>query len=138
MILKLVSISILLCFSFSFSFFYSNFPLLFTFVLVLQSLFTRLSSCIIFITLFVLLDVTRSREIGGVLTLYTVVTSWRSLRSTVSLQYSDFKDYHTALETALKDQPALLNNIPKLPDPKLFTASALSLDAIGKLLYIIL
>lgn len=102
-------------------------------MLFLQSISYGFSSYIICIVIFVLLDVTRSREIGGVLTLYTVVTSWRCLRSTVSLQYSDFKDYHVALETALKDQPALLNNIPKLPDPKLFTVSSLSLDAIGNL-----
>lgn len=78
------------------------------------------------------LDVTRSKEVGGVLVLYTVVTSWRSLRSTVSLQYSDFMEFHITLETALKDHPLLLGNIPKLPDPKLFTASLKSQDAQGQ------
>ena len=67
--------------------------------------------------------------------IYTVVTSWRSLRSTVSLQYSDFKDYHTTLEIALKDHPQLLSNIPKLPDPKLFTGPPKIQDAQGTVQY---
>ena len=66
---------------------------------------------------------------GGLLIVYTVVTSWRSLRSALSLQYSDFKDFHTSLEKILKDHPILLRSMPKLPDPKLFILTSKTPDA---------
>jgi hypothetical protein len=68
---------------------------------------------------------------GGLLIVYTVVTSWRSLRSALSLQYSDFKDFHTSLEKILKDHPILLKSMPKLPDPKLFILTSKIPDVQG-------
>ena len=63
---------------------------------------------------------------------YMVVSTWRTLRSSVSLLFSDIKDFHTSLEVDLKDDPLTLTNIPKFPDPKLFTLPCKLQDADGE------
>ena len=62
---------------------------------------------------------------------YTIVSSWRTLRSSVSVLFSDIKDFHASLEVDLKDDTLTLSNIPKFPDPKLFTLPCKHQDVNG-------
>ena len=50
----------------------------------------------------------------------------------MSVIFSDIKDFHTSLEADLKDDPLTLSNIPKFPDPKLFTLPCKFQDTNGE------
>ena len=69
-------------------------------------------------------NVTKYRNFGSKIMIFTVVTTWRGYRSSVSLQYSDFKLLDQTVRKELEKVPALLREMPSFPSEKIFQSDS--------------
>ena len=69
-------------------------------------------------------NVTKYRNFGSKIMIFTVVTTWRGYRSSVSLQYSDFKLLDQTVRKELEYVPALLREMPSFPSEKIFQSDS--------------
>ena len=69
-------------------------------------------------------NVTKYRNFGSKIMIFTVVTTWRGYRSSVSLQYSDFKLLDQTVRKELEYVPALLLEMPSFPNEKIFQSDS--------------
>ena len=68
-------------------------------------------------------NVTKFRIYGSNLTIFTVITTWRGYRSSVSMQYSDFHLLNESLKKELESDFSLLSKMPHFPEEVVFNSS---------------
>ena len=76
-------------------------------------------------------NVTKYRNYGSEITIFTVVTTWHGCRSSVSFQYHDFLLLDGTVRKELEYVPNLLCQMPSFPSEKIFFSDSNSLKKWG-------